>query len=214
MVNFRERLAEIDREMRKKLADPEHAIRCQRIEESLAADGEVQKRHRRKNAGIPAAFWAGLDAPKETPAREFIASWLASPKLVAVMAGELGVGKSFAMAEAIDKRGGSFVEASDICRSGWYNDEKWDDWRLAPLLALDELGMEPMDEKGWWEGKLFRLLSGRLNDNRRTILATNLSKEDLRKRYGSEAMSRLWDRLEANWAGKVFRGPSLRKAAP
>lgn len=226
LVNLKEKLLEMDKVVRERFADPEWESTQARVAAAIAEDAKVQVEHRRRKAGIPALFrpfmddpWASLVAaghtqPADHRALDFVRDeWIPSGKPVAILAGEFGRGKSVAMCWVVDRDplGGAYVQASDICRSGWYGDEYWDRWLRVSTLALDEVGMEPMDAAGWWEGKLHRLLSGRLEENRRTLIGMNLSRADLRSRYGSTAMKRTWDRLEAAWLGRVFVGPSLRK---
>jgi hypothetical protein len=225
-IDFTAKLAEMDKRMRETLADPEYQAKQARIAADLEADAKVQTDHRRKAAGIPETIRPWMDAPwsslieaghigqTEHAALDFVRQWSRGDKPVAILAGALGRGKTVAMCWAVDQLGGYYVEASDICRSGWSGDDYWDRWLRTPTLALDELGMETMDAAGWWEAKLHRLLSGRLLNGKRTLIGTNLTRSQLRQRYGSEAMARTWDRLEVAWSAQVFVGPSLRKVAP
>ena len=62
----------------------------------------------------------------------------------------------------------------------------------APLLLIDDLGMEPLMENVTVE-QIYNLLSVRLNRGLYTAVSTNLSREELRARYTERVSSRLLD---------------------
>ena len=62
----------------------------------------------------------------------------------------------------------------------------------APLLLIDDLGTEPMMRNITVE-YLFMLLNERIIAKRHTVIATNLSMEQLKERYGERVYSRLMD---------------------
>lgn len=63
----------------------------------------------------------------------------------------------------------------------------------AELLLIDDLGTEPMLRNITVE-YLFMLLNERMNARRHTVIATNLSPEELQERYNERVASRLMDR--------------------
>lgn len=75
------------------------------------------------------------------------------------------------------------------------NDENFDGFTsliAAPLLLIDDLGTEPMMRNITVE-YLFTLLNERINAKRHTVIATNLTLDQLKDRYGERVSSRLMD---------------------
>lgn len=75
------------------------------------------------------------------------------------------------------------------------NDENFDGFTSlieAPLLLIDDLGTEPMMRNITVE-YLFTLLNERTAAKRHTVIATNLSLDQLKDRYGERVSSRLMD---------------------
>ncbi|MBR0226928.1 MAG: ATP-binding protein [Clostridia bacterium] len=62
----------------------------------------------------------------------------------------------------------------------------------APLLLIDDLGMEPLMENITVE-QIYNLLNARLSQGLYTAVSTNLSREELRARYTERVSSRLLD---------------------
>ena len=75
------------------------------------------------------------------------------------------------------------------------NDESYDGFTSlieAPLLLIDDLGTEPMMRNITVE-YLFTLLNERIAAKRHTVIATNLTLDQLKDRYGERVSSRLMD---------------------
>jgi len=75
------------------------------------------------------------------------------------------------------------------------NDESFDGFTSlidAPLLLIDDLGTEPMMRNITVE-YLFTLLNERIAAKRHTVIATNLTLDQLKERYGERVSSRLMD---------------------
>lgn len=75
------------------------------------------------------------------------------------------------------------------------NDESFDGFSsliAAPLLLIDDLGTEPMMRNITVE-YLFTLLNERIAAKRHTVIATNLTLDQLKERYGERVSSRLMD---------------------
>lgn len=63
----------------------------------------------------------------------------------------------------------------------------------AEVLAIDDLGREPMDEKGWQQSAFFELIDERINLGLPTILSANVSPSDVQSRYGPALVDRLYN---------------------
>lgn len=67
----------------------------------------------------------------------------------------------------------------------------WRELESADLLALDEVALMPMTE--WQAGELFRLIDGRYQAQRATIVAGNLTADSLASALGERVADRLRD---------------------
>ena len=74
-----------------------------------------------------------------------------------------------------------------------------------PLLALDDLGAEQLNDVG--RDLLWRILDGRYRNEAKTLIATNLEFSDLVKIYGSRFERRLNPGPEGNTALRRLRTP-------
>lgn len=77
----------------------------------------------------------------------------------------------------------------------------------APLLLIDDLGMEPLMENITVE-QIYNLLSSRLNRGLYTVITTNLSLGELQQRYTERVTSRLLDKrsgIAIQFVGKDIR---------
>lgn len=77
-----------------------------------------------------------------------------------------------------------------------------------PLLLIDDLGSEPM-VKNITREYLFTLLNERISAGKGTVIATNLSTDDLEEVYGERVRSRLADQRRS--IVLKFTGKDLRK---
>ncbi len=75
------------------------------------------------------------------------------------------------------------------------------------LLLIDDLGTEPMLRNITVE-YLFMLLNERMNARRHTVIATNLSPEELQARYNERVLSRLMDKQKGEFI--LMTGTDLR----
>jgi DNA replication protein DnaC len=73
------------------------------------------------------------------------------------------------------------------------------------LLILDDLGTEMVTS--FTISALYELINTRLITNRKTIVSSNYSIEDLKRRYTEQIMSR----LEGEYQVLTFRGDDIRK---
>jgi DNA replication protein DnaC len=164
-----------------------------------------------EQAGIPRRMWADLESLQETPAVAATRAWLGGGKTFLVLEGGVGVGKTYAAADFAASPGGLFVKADALARLSAFDIEGWERIYRAPRLAIDDLGTERLDEKGWALGAILACIDRRYDDAARTVITTNLSLDAVRERYGKDG-GRLFDRLReaAEWV--QLAGTSMRKA--
>lgn len=126
--------------------------------------------------------------------------------LTLVIAGDIGVGKSVAAAYGMRQRRGRFVSSSaltEMARFGDENDARRKAAFATPLLVLDDVGVE----KEWVAPLVESLLVERHNQQRRTVLTTNLDVKAFAKHY----KGRVADRISSAGMFIPLLGPSLRK---
>lgn len=148
------------------------------------------ERQRLTDAGVPS------DAVRILMGRKFevreavavVEEFLASDRRTLIIAGDNLIGKTVAGGHAIRSRGGLFIVPRQLRRlagAGWEKDarELEDRIHAAPMLVVDDVGMEYLDP----QGKMLAIMTGiiveRHNDALRTILTTNLDERDFAKRY-------------------------------
>lgn len=200
--------------------------------EARRLDAAAAVAKRRDTAGIPLRFRRYLDAGLEETealrvAREFLAD---DSRCLLVLAGPPGVGKTVAAAWFADTRHvrrvwtplrrdyeaietpARFVAAMEIVRRGLYGEDAkwWDDVRRAGRLVLDDLGTEPLDGKGYALANLADLLAHRHAEESKTVITSNLSFGEFKRRYLTADGGRLADRFRE--AGTIYevRGESMR----
>lgn len=105
---------------------------------------------------------------------------------------------AFRMFEAMRKQ--HFANSPEDC--------EFDQLVAAPMLLIDDLGSEPMMRNITIE-YLFTLLNERMNARRHTVIATNLTLDEIRQTYGDRVYSRLID--HSRWTHFKFTGKDLRR---
>lgn len=219
--------AEVEEQERKEAEEEQKRIAEMREKARLDAI-----RSRRIRIGIPQRAWSTLDAPAETAAMAAAMEFaLKGPETLLVLAGGVGCGKSiaaWAAAEefakaAEERRGNGFgampcsrpdartLKAIDLARAGSFDREFWDALEEPRLLIIDDLGTEPLDEKGWALANLLALLDTRYDALSKTILTTNLPMPRFRARYCEDG-GRLLDRLREVGAFMEITDASLRRS--
>ncbi len=186
----------------------------QRIAEYEAVKKDDLRRWRNEvleKCGIPRRMWAELESLKETDAIRAVDNWRKGGKTFLVLEGGVGVGKTYAASHFVAQPGGLFVKTMDIARKSAFDTEGWNQLYTTPFLAIDDLGSEPLDEKGWALSAILGLIDRRYDEAAHTVITTNLSLDQIRKRYGQDG-GRLFDRLReaADWVqlgGKSMRRP-------
>lgn len=148
-----------------------------------------------------------------------VAGWLCTDSPVLELHGPSQHGKTYAAwAVASEARGrGMWVagwRATDLLnllRPSDSEPERPDRTRIAAgtadLVVLDDLGREKLSE--WVIDQLYDLLEARLTGGLRTIITTNLSRDQLVKRYGDPVTIRIADKgTRVPVRGKVIRPPA------
>lgn len=161
-----------------------------------------------------------LDTPPMQAARELASSRAG----LVIWSGGLGCGKTVAAAwwlrkatpghppfvEAGVRR---FVSAPWLARQSRYGQTPLDELEVAALLVLDDLGMEFSDRSGNFLADLDALMDARYRNMLGTVITTNLSAEQFRKRYGGAGVDRgrLLDRIRETGQFVNVDGPNLRR---
>ncbi len=135
--------------------------------------------------------------------------------------GKGGVGKTFllnCMFARISERGFSGIritayrmhEAMKKKHIGSFEDSHdYDELIETPVLFIDDLGTEPVMRNITVE-YLFTLLNERCAAKRHTVIATNLTMEDIKERYGERVASRILDGTRCLRIN--MKGADLRRA--
>lgn len=216
-----DRLQAFRREHDRRMAeDPEYRKEQEEIRKRLETNEEgwesISVSARRKASGIPERLLHLIESPKESPAIQAVRAFLepTNTKTMLILAGGVGCGKTVAAAWAIDSRKtGLFVKAVELVRHGTYDREFWEQLGASPLLAIDDLGTEPRDEKGWAAANLDALLDARYDGARKTILTTNLTADDFKARYCAGAGIRTLDRIREIGTFFAVPGDSMRRVS-
>ena len=136
-----------------------------------------------------------------------------------MLMGNSGLGKSFLLncvARRLIERGFSPVKLTayrlfEAMRGAGFGDEQkareFDRLMSAEILLIDDLGTEPMVRNITVE-YLFSLINERTGGGMHTVIATNLSFEDLKNRYTERIASRLLDKTGFEVVG--LAGEDLR----
>lgn len=178
----------------------------------------------RKSAGIPPRVLPLLDALKLTEPVAAVRAFMADQaRSLLVLAGPTGCGKTVAACLALDlglvlevqgpfvrpTNAGEFLKAIDLLRIDTFDSEPWENLGKEPVLVIDDLGTEPLDEKGWGLSKIAALLDDRYDGCRKTVITTNLTGDQFKARYRDGG--RLADRLREAGSYIQFSGQSLRR---
>ena len=201
--------------MAKLCEDPEYQRNAERIRlenaEAEKASREAERKLRLHACGVPRELWGLLDQPKDEAAIQAAREFLDGRHLFLTLSGPKGRGKTFALCWAIAQRGGRYLWAGDLVQAGIF-DNVWKDLADVPVLALDELGAEYLNDA--YLSSLYNLLDKRYANGRKTILATNLNGPGFKQRYCAAGMDRLYERLTVSGIFRPLDGPSLRSVPP
>lgn len=140
---------------------------------------------------------------RDTRAMAAVRAFMASESSALVLAGGKGCGKSTAAVWAIAERGGGhFRYAGELAGLSRDDDERRRVTR-APLLVIDDLGVEYLDDKGWFAAFFDEVIVRRHDNELKTIITTNLPKAKFSARYRSE---RVLDRLATGMFVEIPEG--------
>lgn len=190
--------------------------------------------YRARVRGVPTSgpTWDGLCAlDPESPPLGFVADAVALGKALVILGGDVGVGKSVALAAAVLRAPAGaacsplYAHAVPLAEAVArpYDDARralCDRAERAPLLAIDDLGLEVRDERGVVLDALRGLLARRVDSGRATVISTNLEWREDEDEPSRPCLSRdyldrrLLDRFAACGAITHARGRSLRRRAP
>jgi hypothetical protein len=130
-----------------------------------------------------------------TPALEHARAFLAQrERPVLVLLGGTGTGKTTAAAWVAREAGGArpgMLPATTMERRGRYDGDysAWVDDRT--MVALDDLGVEPIDGKGYFAALVDELVDAAYRNRRRLVITTNIDTATMRDRLGDRAASRM-----------------------
>lgn len=139
-------------------------------------------------------------ARAKTLALDYCEAFPAHPKPDMLLTGPSGLGKTFllrAMVRRVLDKGETAAlvtafELTERMRAHHRGDGSLDDLMRVPLLALDDLGTEPMFENVSIP-YLYSLINHRQSAGLGTIVATNLTPGEIKARYTERIFSRLFD---------------------
>lgn len=133
----------------------------------------------------------------ETHAIRVVREWAAMRTPVLSLAGRTGTGKSFAaLVHACSKPTDFQIVRAARLGAHW---ERWSSDREdrieplrlgVPLLIIDDLGLEPLDDRRAAVA-VEELFHARQSSHVRTIVTTNLTPEEAKRRYSERVFSRL-----------------------
>jgi len=136
---------------------------------------------------------------RQTVALEAADRWADGDRLLLVLSGDKGRGKTLAAARMVHRFGGLLLEASLLCDEGWWLTQgrrssitraTRDDLALAPLLVIDDLGQEAESRRAHTAEAVSTLIQHRTRKGLRTVITTNLLAEPVARARASAAASR------------------------
>ena len=133
---------------------------------------------------------------------QYAAQLPSGPIQTLLLHGGSGLGKTYLLncvANAARDRGihSLYVTAYDLLmalKNAYFSrtGETADEYFSAPLLLIDDLGMEPLIENITVE-QIYHLINARLTQGLHTAISTNLSRKELKEKYTERVSSRLLD---------------------
>ena len=192
---------------------PEYQANAARLAAEAKADEERQAearfRDRLRSTGVPEEVTT--KAPHPTPASAAVAGLVEGPPAFRflMLSGDKGNGKTFALASAVWKHGGRYIDAHQLVATSTWDTATLGDLEHCRLLAIDEMGAEFTNPA--FEANLYALLDRRYRAGRKTVLATNLNAADFKARFCEHGLDRLVDRLKTGGRWVTLAGPSMRR---
>jgi DNA replication protein DnaC len=177
-------------------------------EEKRLAD-EVARNNRLLRTGVPVGHWKTIENPKPTASLDAVRTHLSAPRecVFVTLAGPRGRGKTLAAEWAAVEGSGRYVVAQELVRLSQF-DPEWADLEREPVLAIDELGAEYLNDA--YRANLYALLDARYAHQRKTVLVTNLDASAFRSRYCPDPQDRLFERMKLAGEWVNLAGESMR----
>lgn len=186
-------------------------------DEQIAAQREAERleeverdKHRRRSRlvdlGLPPKdlelVLGGTAYMSETQAMGEAQALLESGKVILVLSGERGCGKTTAASWWVAQahKGGSqylvstramFRDASKLARQSRYDDKGMQDLERAEALVIDDLGIEYDDKSGATRSFFDALINSRYANMLPTVITTNLNGQQFKARYGERVADRI-----------------------
>jgi DNA replication protein DnaC len=211
MQSIREQIQATLARMQERANDPAFLARLKDFEEQDASFHKATREAALRKCGVPEEHWAGLAHPRQEEALAAARRLIDGPPefRFLVLSGEVGQGKSFALAWAVAQTGGRFIDAQDLVAASSFDREWWSSLEAVSVLAVDELGAEKGNAE--YDANLYALLNGRFSRGRKTLIGTNFGFKAFRERYLGGGLSRLLDRFEKGGEWVTLRGESMRR---
>ncbi len=125
-----------------------------------------------------------------------------------VLSGKSGLGKTYLLHCIADRLAGrgvpclltSAYQVLEAARKATFADDAqdWETMTEIGVLLLDDLGSEPLYQNVTVE-QIYQLIEIRQQHGLCTVISTNLSRDDLQKRYTERVASRLLDRRQSDF---------------
>lgn len=140
----------------------------------------------------PIARLLAVDRQRNTKSMQLADDWWrTSPRpRVLVLAGDSGIGKSFAAAHVVARFGGMFVPVQDLVTRK-YEPDYIASLRVPAILALDDLGQESLDDHDRNRSAIASLICNRVDAGVFTVLPLMIGIAELRPRYGDAVAERI-----------------------
>jgi DNA replication protein DnaC len=175
--------------------------------------------YRAEQVGVPLIYFdTSLSNCRATKAVEIIRKFHAEEAKQGrglVLLGPTGVGKTYAAAALLNEVEGCgfFIHAQELARAVLLfedGEETLQRTLTTPLLILDDFGSHSARDGGMVQAFIDELIAVREANRRATVITSNLTPPELKKRLSARAMDRL-----RSW-GQIYSldGPSLRQAKP
>ncbi len=192
--------------------------------EAIFAEGDRQRAAKGLRSDLHAAG-VGLRtldvvcvAAAPTPAIDATRDWLKSGKTWLLLSGDVGTGKSIAAAYALKHAieaapygaKSAFRRASGVVRMSAFDEgaRELEFLKSASMLVIDDLGTE--HATSWGQSLIHEIFDTRHDDRRRTIITTNIKREQLKAALGD----RLSDRIAQDGKVVCLEGKSMRRTPP
>lgn len=130
------------------------------------------------------------------------------PDRTVVLSGKSGLGKTYLLrcvADRLVQRGipcllTTAYQVLEAARKATFSDDarSWEEIMETEILLMDDLGSEPLYQNVTVE-QIYQLIDQRQQRGKLTMISTNLSRDELQKRYTERVASRLLDRRQSDF---------------